>query len=79
MNQDGKDGRIDQDLAMNQDSKDGRIGLDYGYEPGWEGWEDRPRLWPIYRYIGIKLNWGKLISVSDLSNKKILGRGTSGF
>ena len=50
-----------------------------GYEPGWKGWEDRPRLWPIYRYIGVKLNWGKLISVSDLSNKKILGRGTSGF
>ena len=24
-------------LGLNQDGKDGRIGLDYGYEPGWEG------------------------------------------
>jgi len=33
--------------VLNQDGKDARIDQDQGFEPGWKGCEDRPRLRPI--------------------------------
>ncbi len=30
-------------LVLNQDGKDGRMDQDLDFEPGWKGWEDRPR------------------------------------
>ncbi|WP_433895388.1 hypothetical protein [Sphingobacterium mizutaii] len=30
---------------LNQDGKDGRIDQDLDFEPGWKGWEDGTRLW----------------------------------
>ena len=36
LNQDGKDGRMDQDQGMNQDSRDSRMDQDYGGHFRWK-------------------------------------------
>ncbi|WP_313191668.1 hypothetical protein [Sphingobacterium sp.] len=45
LNQDERDGRMDQDLGFNQDERDGRMDQDLGFEPGWKGREDGARLY----------------------------------
>jgi len=42
------------ELDFNQDGKDGRIDQDLDFEPGWNGWEDGSRLWKEQGWNGKK-------------------------